>query len=459
LTAFDRTNSAYGLAVHSLAARGGIVPRQYFDIISGSPTRLKRHISSDRILEGLERVSMVTLGNSPAVGDCVWLRPSLSETDVSCGALKAQLTTDDIFLNGLADWLKKLGLVSYHKVAFRSGTYRPTFGQFGWDLTAPSYIHPLVRHGANQQPSPGFLVVDILLQSQVTHHQVGYFINKCQVMRSQQRTRPFMSILIAEGFTDTAFKVGKANGVLFTTPQLLFGRDVAVGLRMLTKTLVNAAAVAAQRPEVIADLFGKLARIEGAAQNLRGALFELIVGHCVKEREGNTIDIGIQVTDPVSGECAEVDVLRVKGKQEVCAYECRGHAPDVIVDNDTIKDWLERRIPRIRGWVVGERRFSGCKLLFEFWTTGTFAPEAIERLTQASQGTKKYAVAWKDGPAVFDYVRSIRSKRLVDVMKEQYMRHPLSDIEGEAKRTDSRERQSLMSALDCGGETVGGLPF
>lgn len=155
LCAFDSTNSVYGLAVHSLAARGGIVPRQYFDIISGSPTRLKRHISSDRVLEGLQRANMVTVESSPAIGEYVRLTGVPSEADLSCGGLKAQLTTDEFFLTGLADWLKKLGLVSYYRVDFRSGPRRPIFGQFGWDLTAPSYVHPLVRHRTNERPLPG----------------------------------------------------------------------------------------------------------------------------------------------------------------------------------------------------------------------------------------------------------------------------------------------------------------
>lgn len=43
-------------------------------------------------------------------------------------------------------------------------------------------------------------------------------------------------------------------------------------------TLTNAAAVAAASPEKLEKLFQKLSSIEGPAGNLRGALFELLVG-------------------------------------------------------------------------------------------------------------------------------------------------------------------------------------
>jgi len=63
-------------------------------------------------------------------------------------------------------------------------------------------------------------------------------------------------------------------------------------------------------------LFSTLGRIEGAAANLRGALFEMIVGFLVREREGNTIDIGERVSDPGTGRSAEMDVRRIKEDQE-----------------------------------------------------------------------------------------------------------------------------------------------
>lgn len=79
-------------------------------------------------------------------------------------------------------------------------------------------------------------------------------------------------------------------------PYLLFGREVAIGLAMLLTTLGKAAVIAVAKPEVITELFDRLGQIEGAAGNLRGALFEMIVAHAVQREGGGSIDIGFRVT-------------------------------------------------------------------------------------------------------------------------------------------------------------------
>ncbi|MCE7887026.1 MAG: hypothetical protein DYH13_05930 [Alphaproteobacteria bacterium PRO2] len=81
-----------------------------------------------------------------------------------------------------------------------------------------------------------------------------------------------------------------------TTPATLFGEDVAKALADLMDTLTNAAAVAASSPDQLEKLFQKLSGIEGSAGNLRGALFELLVGHMVRQLEGGSIDIGAIVS-------------------------------------------------------------------------------------------------------------------------------------------------------------------
>ena len=51
--AHSEANSAYGIAMQSIMARGGAIPKKYFSVVSGSPQKLKKHISSNNILEHL----------------------------------------------------------------------------------------------------------------------------------------------------------------------------------------------------------------------------------------------------------------------------------------------------------------------------------------------------------------------------------------------------------------------
>ena len=76
------------------------------------------------------------------------------------------------------------------------------------------------------------------------------------------------------------------------TTRNLFGDTVAEALRSLIGTLTRVGAVAANNPERVVGMLKDLKANEGAACNLRGALFEMIIGYLDREIEGNTIDIG-----------------------------------------------------------------------------------------------------------------------------------------------------------------------
>ena len=141
-----------------------------------------------------------------------------------------------------------------------------------------------------------------------------------------KNVRPFIPLLISAALTPEALRVCRSKGIIATRPATLFGDDVARALGDLLQTPSNAAAAAAASPERLENIFNRLMSIEGAAGNLRGALFELIVGHLVKELVGGSIDIGLIVTDPKTGGSAEIDVRLVKQRQ-IAIYECKGYQP------------------------------------------------------------------------------------------------------------------------------------
>jgi hypothetical protein len=234
-----------------------------------------------------------------------------------------------------------------------------------------------------------------------------------------------------------------------TRAATLFGDDVARALGDLLQTLTNAAAVAATDPERLQNIFDRLMPIEGAAANLRGALFELIVGHLVKELVGGSIDIGISVVDPDTGGSAEIDVRLVK-QRELSFYECKGYQPSSQVDKDEIEDWLKRRVPRIAGHHRSENRFRGSSMTFEFWTCGTFSVEALDMLSEAAARTKKYQIAWKDGQAVRKFARRMTAPGIVKILNEHYFSHPLGEARrpSGARRADSSGRSTKRKVED-----------
>lgn len=180
-------------------------------------------------------------------------------------------------------------------------------------------------------------------------------------------------------------------------------------------------------PERIEDLFRRLSAVEGSAGNLRGALFEMLVGHMVRAVEGGSINIGVLVMCPKTGQRAEIDVRRVSEKR-LFIYECKGYQPTSVVQKAEIEEWLTKRIPTINAAHRAEERFGDSTLRFEFWTCGTFHPDAVEVLHKARAATAKYQIDWKDGSAVRSYANNIKAPGIRKVLNEHYLKHPVADV-------------------------------
>jgi hypothetical protein len=263
----------------------------------------------------------------------------------------------------------------------------------------------------------------------VDENAIAAFVRKCQLLGYLRRVPPVLPLLIADRFTREAFQLGRSRGIMMATTGNLFGREVAQGLASLLTTLSKAGAIASGNSAVIGELFDKLSGIEGAASNLRGALFEMIVGHCVQKREDGLIDIGKRLIEPKNGRSADVDVFRVKEQREVWCYECKGHQPTEIVDLSAVEHWVTDRVPVMHAALKNEGRFQGCKFNYEFWTCGSFSPEAIAFLEKVAAKTRKYALGWKDGPAVRAYAAEVKPSTMLKVLDEHYFKHPLAQID------------------------------
>jgi hypothetical protein len=420
LKAFNSTQSVYGFAVNSLIARSGIAPLSQFGVFSGSPGRLKGHLSHEVVFKRLRDIGMLDTIGSVDWGDCIIFSDQTPWSNGNLHQLKARGIAEHILLEALADWVRKLGFGSYERVAIRGKQQQPEFGQFNWDLTAPSYLHPFVRFESHKAV-PGFFVADVLLGTELTREQVGYFISKVEMMRRRRTTRPFLAMLVADHFAPEAFTQGKAHGIILTNPDVLLGKGISQAFRELISTLTNAAAAVVNNPAIIETLFSKLSAVEGAAINLRGPLFELLVA-CYFRRQGS-VDVGYQVRDLDTHETAEIDVL-VKKSSEVLCCECRGYTTNAISET-AVREWLEIKVPRMRRYLLTQDAYKDFPLRFEFWTTGSFTPEAAQFLQAKQARITKYSIDWKDGQTVRKNVAMSREARLVNVLDEHYYRHPL----------------------------------
>jgi hypothetical protein len=232
LDSHTQTNSAYGIAMQSLMARGGIIQKEFFNIISGSPKKLKKHISSDNILKGLISCKLVKLETDEELGECILIDAQGALEYSETASLKSRLVVEDIIVSAVFDWSRKIGLASYNAIKKRTLDSVPVFGAFGWDITAPSYVYPFSGF-ENQKITPGFIAIDVT-SSVIYTDGAKYFIKKCQLNRSTKKIKPFLGMLVADRFSENAFKLGKSSGVIFTTPEILFGKDIVLPIFQTT---------------------------------------------------------------------------------------------------------------------------------------------------------------------------------------------------------------------------------
>jgi hypothetical protein len=425
-TAIDQASPAYSAALAGMRSRGGFVPSRHFEIVSGSPVKQKGQIAGLTVLDRLCSIDLMSKNDIEGVGECVLLSGEIADSN-SLGRLRARLLTENVLLDAIRSWAGKMNLASPKATRIRDEDPVPQFATCRFDLCGPCYLRP-IRRFSEQKLVPGFLVADVVVGAQLDKAAVGAFLRKCDLLGHLRNASPFLPMLLADGFSRDALRECRTLGVIATTPETLFGQDVARALGDLLRTLSNAAAVAAANPDRIEDLFSRLSAIEGAAGNLRGALFELIVGHMVRAIEGGSIDIGTLVRSPKDGKSAEIDV-RLVNERKVLVCECKGYQPSAVVQKEEVESWLTRRLPTIYSAHKSEGRFSDSTFRFEFWTCGTFHPEAAQLLQGAKSATKKYQIDWRDGAAVKEYSNQLKAPGIRKMLDEHYFKHPLSSVE------------------------------
>jgi hypothetical protein len=444
--AIKQSNPAYAAAIGAVRACGGYIRRKDFDVISGSPLRQKKQISSETVLNRLCAVSILDKTDDPVHGECIYFRPQIGEIPARRITLRARLVTEDVLLDAIRSWAGKMNISSPNVTRIR-GDSDPQYVTFRFHLCGPSYLRP-IRHVANGKMTRGFFVADVILGTHIAEDGVDAFIRKCMTLSRLPSTRPFLPMFIAESFTPEALKACRTQGVMATTPTTLFGAEVAAALVDLMKTLTNAATVAATKPDLLENLFKKLSGIEGQAGNLRGALFELLVGHMVKQLEGNSIDIGkiIQCEDDKS---REMDVCRFKEKT-VAIYECKGYQPTSVVTKPEIEKWLQA-VAQIYSAHKAQEAYINSSFSFEYWTCGMFDEEALAYLKNVKAKVKKYFIEWKDGDAVRKYASQMSalasakfSMNITSIIRSiLYPKPPPSYLRRAERRPDARSPYSF----------------
>jgi len=431
---FREHGKSYWAAVASLKARGGIFPRQLFDGVCGSPLARSRQLSPQRIFDRLTAINLLEEVPDVATGETyVKFRPHEYGSD-PIPLIRARLVAENVVLHGMKEWLRRTGFGSFDKLRVRGDGDPPVVSSITWDLSAPSYARPLVAPSGTGGLKPGFIVCDVNMRDVLSEDAVAAFVRKHDLASAPANVAPIMPFLVADGFSGKAFGLARSRGILAVTTSHLFGEDVAKALRDLITLLTDTGATASVNPDHVERVLNGLTRIEGAANNLRAALFEIIVGSLVKDVEGGYLRAGEKWRDYETQREAETDVLLDRPDDKgVLVIECKAKIAGARVSLADVEKWRDDRVPLLHKIFKTDGRLSGKFVTYELWTNGTIGADAVEWL-EAHPLTQDYAIGWKDGNGMKAYAEKASSPSIRRVMQEHYFHHPLAKIAAQVAR-------------------------
>lgn len=419
------TGAVYAFAIDGLAARGGIVPVDEFPVVSGAPVALKKQVSSDDVVRELSYLGVIEANDIISIGRCFKLNFPALEPTQRPNHIKARRLTEGIILDGLRQWLRNNGIGSYDKITIRGEGQPLMVGQFKWDLTGPSYLLP-VRRTKKTKIQNGFVVADVFAESHLNAHQIQYFIRKVQTYQRTSNSGPLFPILMAEGFTPEAITEGHKAGLMLTTTKNLFGRSVANALSDLTEVLMKVTSSLTIDDNKLYELLDKLPEIEGSGGNMRGILFELIAAFIAEHEFGGSIlHLGKTYIHRETGKSTDLDVVCVTKKNEIYVIECKGKIPGGNVSLEDIEKWLGK-LPIMQDFVANRDDLREYDQTYEFWTTGKFEANALNKLKTEQKHRPKKTIAWKDGNDICKIAARFKLKAIVDTLKQHFLKHPLA---------------------------------
>lgn len=419
------SNSAYGYAISALNERNGVMPAKHFEIACGSPIKQKKHLAAQTVLERLKGANLVKEIFIEGIGNCVYLGLHTNHISSLIPAMKARLLTEELVLVSIKSWMRKLGFISYNKVAIRNSEKNPKVSTTAWDLAGPSYLSPLVSFpSTSSTPTPGFVVCDILLNDEISEMGIRPFLQKLNALKSLKKVGKQLCFFFGHSFSKEAFNKLKSQGICPATTSVIFDREIALGLKELTETLSNVA-LKAISPEKIDTIFKRLGKIEGAASRLRGALFEYVIAEAVRYEHSYTIELNRQCRTP-SG-TKEADVI-CRNMRKIKFIEGKGYSFNKMVTVQDVDYWLREQVPIFREHALAHPDWKNLEMIFEFWTSSKFEAEALEKLKLVQNNTKKYKIVFKDFSEVSSLIHQTGNKALNKTFSDHFTSNPLNAI-------------------------------
>ncbi|MBT4267854.1 MAG: hypothetical protein HOD85_26895 [Deltaproteobacteria bacterium] len=420
----DSTGSTYGSVLHILDLLK-IIPEKTFPTFCGNPfDELGSHIVSDEMLRVLIKTELVSRVQIPGIGPCISVIGSdLKKKEIA--KIQGRLKGEELLIKAFEDWSEKLGIVSFEAPTTRES--KPDFCHYNWDFVGPSYVGtmPKCKKGINAEPN--FVIADIIGAPVSNPQQIKYFLDKVKTINHLNH-RPYLAFLIANKFERKAFNLRSSVRAVFTTPEILFGKTFAIGIKQYIDLFTKDLSELQKDPNLLKDTFKKLEQYKGVLGDIRGKMFEIIVGETLSKKGDNCFlrEIITHQEHETKNTVTEIDVLAKSGNEKrILVVECKGILKSNKTGLDEVKKWFEDKVPIVRSWLFNCGRFPGLEETeFEFWTTGEFSKDALDYMEERKMKLRNYCIDWKEREQVLEFIRKHGTKNSLEILNVNYKKDP-----------------------------------
>ena len=386
--------------INSLQYHKGYIKKDELASYSFSPIEnLKSHKNFSNVVRDLIRIGLIIEEE-----DYYTLSPNVGYSN-NKSAYKAIEIVKKNILSHFYDLNRNIGFISYN-----GGNFNSEFSKFQFSFTAPSYICGLSK--------PSFVLADIMIGGSNDEENINFFLTKINTIKKTRKKSNFIPYLITDSLPNEAFNKLKENGIVIGLIDKLLGREYKELMESLIRVITNISVILKKEPNKFIEIIKKFDKlIDGKTNNLRGDLFEFIVGY-YHSNLCQSIEIDKNYRDD-DGKKKEVDVY-ASYQDKIILCECKAYKTPISLE--IIEEWNEK-IAFIYKVIEKNRSSAGGKnkdIIFEFWSISGFSEEAIQYLQEKKNNLKKYKIEFYKRDEILKKAKDSNAKKITDIMNEYF---------------------------------------
>jgi len=392
----------YWYCLNAIRLNNGMILRTELECYINYPIeKLKGHKPFSEIISEFIKAKIITYD-----GAYYYLAPGFTNNTLNTVKSKTISQIKRTVLNDFSRIIKNIGLVSYNTPELFA-----EYGKFRWGIKGASYIT-----GLKTDSNPGFIVADILIGNSFYFNDIDFFIKKTDHVLSFSKASRLIPFLLIDDLDSEALDKLKKRGIVVGFISELFGEKYATALKEIIVILKNIRKSLTGTPDKFMKLIEELEVYNKTLiHNIKGSLFEYFVG-CIIQRNYPNIDVGRIIYG--ESEKHEIDVFAYNS-DAVVIVECK--ATKSPIDSDTIQHWQRNVIPHVRDYIKTQDILRDKMIIFEYWSTSGFTPDAMKRLNDYKTKTTAFTVNYYDANAIKELVKELKNKALNTTLNNYFL--------------------------------------